>query len=71
MQPLADGIVNALTNINGGSTHCNIQQWLFWRGNLTNDELRLLYDKIIEQTIEVYSKTEYPFTGDKLHVSRP
>lgn len=69
VKELAVGIVNALTNINGGLTHCNIRDWLFWQGSLSEAELNELYKLILERTIEVYSKTDMPFTGDRLNVS--
>lgn len=53
---LADGLQNALTNFNGGSTHLNVRDWQFWRGRLDAEELQALYDAIAKGLMEYYKE---------------
>jgi hypothetical protein len=60
VKSLAEGAINALTNINGGSTHLNVRDWMFWSGKLTPDELAELYQQILDGMVEVYAKNGVP-----------
>lgn len=53
---LADGMFNALTNVNGGSTHCNVSSWIYWQHELDEQELKMLYDRMLENVLELYAK---------------